>query len=103
MTNKELVEKLTGGNPRPNETFTTDDVEFMLNMLREKMQGVDVWVGWDSAKHSDMLYSYAKPKEYHDKDGVTYNGVDFYGNVLGLFQIEPGQCAKFRIVREEDV
>lgn len=100
MTNEEIKNK-----------WYTDEISFddLLNLARaderEKMQGVDVWVSWDSERIQPIWMTNNEPVEmdlgrYNINNSFVYTQINLHFTKC-ILKISSGECAKFKIVRCE--
>lgn len=79
-------------SPFDNELF-----ELIRTDEREQMQGVDVWVSWDEGRSTSKLFSKEQPVAHIADENVFHEG-EFLRTANSWFNIQPGQCRKFKIV-----
>ena len=88
-----------------------DMYELIVAGEREKMQGVEVFVSWDSEDNELEIQknrcSVWADRPWHDREFGTFNGgedVAWLFNVdedfCDMLGVDSGQCKKFRIVEE---
>ena len=111
MTNEEIIQCVRSKYVTEGQVtmYTVEQIGLMLNMLREKMQGVDCWVSWDATDDSDIgnwespVISIKEPAKNTTKSGrIYYTGLGqnitiSKGGALKL-GLQQSQCKKFRIV-----
>ena len=100
MTNEEIKNKWYAGEPSFDE---------LLNLARaderEKLQGVDVWVSWDSERIQPIWMTNNEPIEmdlgrYNINNSFAYTQINLHFTKC-ILKISSGECAKFKIVRCE--
>ena len=100
MTNEEIKNKWYAGEPSFDE---------LLNLARaderEKLQGVDVWVSWDSERIQPIWMTNNEPIEmdlgrYNINNSFAYTQINLHFTKC-ILKISPGEWAKFKIVRCE--
>lgn len=115
MTNEEIIQSVRSKYVTEGQVtmYTTEQIDFMLNMLRDELsavkhpEGVEVYLSRTGGDWGVTVLSADKPT------AEIVNGTTYYkdfGNVVWTleqacgelpFNVSKGECAKFKIVRVE--
>ena len=108
MTNEELVLKEKG---KIQYMYSREDLlgegglfDLVRADERAEMQGVDVWVSWDSERIQPIWMTNNEPIEmdlgrYNINNSFAYTQINLHFTKC-ILKISSGECAKFKIVRQ---